>query len=87
MKLNPKKGVLAIRKHSKTALKHDIAIEEVDEDKSLVTGEVISTTSEDYKKGVTIVFGKYAIYKLTVQGEDFFLIDEQDVIATCDYKE
>jgi len=61
-----------------------MAIDEMDEDKTLITGEVLSK-GDRFKK--TVIFGKYAVYKLTVQGEDFFLLDEQDVIGECDYKE
>ncbi len=87
MKINPREEILVIKKHKRTALKHDIAIEETDEDKTLITGEVLSDNSKNYKKGETVVFGKYAIYKLTIQGEDFYLLEEVDVIATCTYKE
>lgn len=87
MKIKPKAGVLLVRKHKKTALKADIAVEESDDDKRLITGEVLSDGSKNYKKGETVVFGKYAIYQLVVQGEDFFFLDEEDIIAQCDYKE
>lgn len=87
MQLQPKAGILAVLKHKRTSLKADITVEETDEDKSLITGEVLSDNSETYKKGDTVVFGKYAIYKLVVQGEEYFLLDEEDVIATCDYQE
>jgi len=83
MKLIPKKGILVIKKHNNTALKEDISLQENDEDKRLITGEVI----EGNNKGQTVIFGRYAILKLTVQGEDYFLLDEEDVIGTCDYKE
>ncbi|MDP1729479.1 MAG: hypothetical protein Q8L27_04720 [archaeon] len=61
-------------------------VEEVDEDKRLITGEVISDSSK-YEKGTTVIFGKYSIYPLTLQGEEFFFIDEEDVIATTEYSE
>ena len=87
MNIKPKAGVLLIRKHINTALDADIAIEESDDDKRLITGEVLSDNSEEFKKGVTIFFGKYSIFQLTIKGEDFCLIEEDDVIGTCDYKE
>lgn len=86
MKINPKKGILLVRKHKYSQIKADMVIEESDEDKRLITAEVLSEGSE-YKKGSTIIFGKYSIFPLTLQGEDFFFIDEQDIISTCDYKE
>ena len=87
MKMDPKEGILVVRKHSRTALKHDIAIEESDDDKKLITGEVLSKCSDTYPQGVTVIYGKYALYVLQVQGVDYYLLDEQDVLGTCDYKE
>ena len=84
MKIEPKDGILLIRKHTKTALKHDIAVEEADEDKRLITGLVLS---KGELKGKTVIFGKYAVYKLAIQGEDYYLLDVADVLGTCDYKE
>jgi len=86
MKINPKKGILLVRKHKYSQIKADMVIEESDEDKRLITAEVLSEGSE-YKKGSTIIFGKYSIFPLTLQGEDFFFIDEQDIIATTTYNE
>lgn len=87
IKVSPKKGLLAIRKHSRTALKADIAIEESDDDKNLITGEVLSSDSPEYKVGTTVIFGKYALYRLVIQGENFYLLDEADILGTCDYSE
>jgi co-chaperonin GroES (HSP10) len=85
--INPKKGILLIRKHKQTAYKNDIAIvDENDEDKRLITGEVL-LDSENYKKGDTVIFGKYALYQLTIQGVDYYLLQEDDVIGLTDYKE
>ena len=86
MKINPKKGILLIKKHKKSQIKADMVVEEMDEDKRLITGEVLSNDS-DYKKGTTIIFGKYAIFPLTLQGEEFYFLDKDDVIGICDYKE
>ena len=86
MQIKPKKGILLVKKHKQTALKADMAVIEDDEDKRLITGEVIEGT-EQYKKGVTIIFGRYALYKLTIASEDYFLLSEEDVIGTCNYKE
>ncbi len=86
MKIQPKKGILVIKRHNKTALKVDIIDTGNEEDRRLITGEVVSN-SEQYKKGSTVIFGKYALYLLTIQGEDFYLLDEEDVVGTCEYKE
>lgn len=86
MNIDTKEGILLIRKHKKTALEHDIAVEEVEDDKTLITGEVLNE-GDHYDKGQTVIFGKYALYKLAVQGVDYYLLDVQDVLGTCDYKE
>jgi len=86
MTINPKKGILLIKKHKKSQIKADIIIEETDEDKRLITGEVISK-DDDYKQGSTIIFGKYALFPLTLQGDEFYFLDKNDVIGVCDYKE
>ena len=86
MTINPKKGILLIRKHKNTQIKTDIVVEEVEEDKRLITGEVLNSSAL-YKKGVTIIFGKYALFPLTLQGEEYYFLDESDVIGVCDYKE
>ena len=81
--IEPKEGILLIKKHKNTALKADIAIEESDEDKMLITGEVVKGSL----KGKTVIFGKYSLFGLTLQGEKFYFLDEDDVIGVCDYKE
>ncbi|MDP3013604.1 MAG: hypothetical protein Q8M92_05130 [Candidatus Subteraquimicrobiales bacterium] len=86
MKILPRKGILLIKKHKKAQIKADIIVEETDEDKRLITGEVL-LDDEDYKKGSTVIFGKYSIFPLTLQGEDFFFLDKNDVVATTDFKE
>jgi co-chaperonin GroES (HSP10) len=61
-------------------------LDETDEDKRLITAEVL-LDGQLYKKGTTIIFGKYALFPLTLQGEELFFLDENDVIGTTDYKE
>jgi len=82
----PKQGILLIKKHKKTQTNVDIIIEEAEEDKRLITGEVLSG-SKEYEAGRTVIFGKYAIFPLTLQGEEYYFLDEDDVIGVCDYKE
>ena len=85
--IQPKQGILLIKKHKKTGIKADMIIEEMDEDKRLITGEVVGGLSKAYPVGTSIIFGKYALFPLTLQGEDFFFLDESDVIGICAYKE
>ena len=83
MKIEPRDGILLVKKHKNTAVKADIAIDETDEDKSLITCEVVGGTL----KGKTIIVGKYALFGLTLQGEQFYFCLHDDIIGTCDYKE
>ena len=86
MIITPKLGILLIKKHKKSHIKVDMIVEETDEDKRLITGEVLSE-DKDYKKGSTVIFGKYSLFPLTLQGEDYYFIDKNDVIGTSYYKE
>ena len=86
MKIEPKKGILLVKKHKRTQIKADMILDETDEDKRLITAEVL-LDGQIYKKGTTIIFGKYALFPLTLQGEDYYFLDKNDVIAVCDYKE
>ena len=89
MKIYPKKGILLIKKHKRTQIKADIIVEEAEEDKRLITGEIIGLYSDEglYQIGQTVIFGKYAIFPLTLQGEEYNFLEEEDVIGVCDYKE
>lgn len=84
MEIRPKDGLLLIKKHKNTKLAADIAIEESDDDKSLHTGEVLS---DGAMKGQTVIFGRYALLKLTIKGIDYYLLDEEDIVGTCEYRE
>ena len=86
MKILPKQGILLIKKHKQTANKADVITSQDDEDKRLITGEVL-VDGVEYKTGITVIFGRYAIYNLTINGEDFYLLDEEDVIGITEYKE
>jgi len=87
MKIEPRKGILLIRKFKKSQLKADIAVEESDEDKSLISGEILAGGSDEWRNGDTVIFGKYSIFTLVLQGEKYYFLDENDVIAGCDFKE
>jgi co-chaperonin GroES (HSP10) len=78
---------LLIKKHKKSQIKADIVVEDTDEDKRLITGEVVADGDDQTPLGTTVIFGKYAIFPLTLQGEDYFFLDKNDVIGVCDYKE
>ena len=83
MNVKPIEGVLVILKHTKTKSSVDIVTEESDEDKRLITGEVVAGS----RKGETVIFGKYALYELVLQGTKYFFLNEEDIIGSTDYKE
>ena len=83
MNIKPRKGVILVKKHKDTSLQADIAVDNDDEDKKLITGEIL----EGERKGETAIFGKYAILDLNLKGEMYSFIDVTDIIGYCDYKE
>lgn len=87
MKINLKQNLLLIRKHKNTKYSVDMIVEESDEDKKLITGEVLESSNELYKKGDTVIFGKYALLTMMLQGVDYHVLDVDDVIGTTDYIE
>lgn len=86
MTIKPKDGILLIKKHKNTQLSADIVVEESDEDKRLITGEIIEGTKQ-YPSGISIIFGKYALFLLTLQNVDYHFLQEGDVIGITDYQE
>lgn len=87
MQVKLKSNLLLIRKHTKTGLTVDMELEESDEDKGLVTGEVLASEDAEYPVGTTVIYGRYALLSFALQGEDFFVLAVDDVIGTSDYKE
>lgn len=88
MKIKPKSNLLVIRKHKMTQLKADIVIDTDDEeDKRLITGEILASGSEDFKVGETVIFGKYSLLNLRLKGEDHYFLDAEDAIGTTEYRE
>lgn len=87
MNVEPKKGILLVNKHKNTKFKADIAMTEDDSDKRLITGTVLSKNSPNYKEGETVIFGKYSLFQLTIQNQDFYFLDEEDVVGKTDYIE
>ena len=87
MKIKLKSNLLLIRKHKNTKFSVDMAVEENDEDKNLITGEILESQNDEFKTGETVIFGKYALLTLTLQGENFHVLEVDDVLGTADYKE
>lgn len=87
MEIILRSNLLLIKKHKNTKLSADIVVEESEEDKKLITGEVLQSGSTDYKVGTTVIFGKYALLCLTLKGVDYYTIDVEDVIGVTSYTE
>ena len=87
MEIKLKSNLLLIKKHKNTGLIVDMAVEDSDEDKNLITGEIIESNTEEFKKGETVIFGKYAVLTLKLKGEDFHILEVTDVLGTSEYKE
>jgi co-chaperonin GroES (HSP10) len=85
-KIEPKNGILLIQKHKNTSLHQDIAIEETDNDKSLISATVLKG-NVDYEPGDGIIIGKYSIFHLTLKGTDYYFCHKDDVIAKTSYVE
>jgi co-chaperonin GroES (HSP10) len=87
MEIQLRNNLLLIKKHKNTKFSEDMVVEENDEDKNLITGEVMNAADGDFKKGDTVIFGKYALLTLMLQGEKYHVLETADVIGTCDYRE
>lgn len=88
MKITPRNDLILVKKHKNTKLHADIVVAESSEDKRLITGEILDAgQAVQYEAGETIIFGKYAVLTLTIQGENFEFIAIDDIVGTCDYKE
>ena len=86
--IKPKEGILLIKKYSRTALKSDIIVDEgEEEDRNLIAGEVLSAGDADYPQGITVIFGKYAVFKLILKSEEHYFLDKTDIIGVTNYKE
>lgn len=84
MKIKPKSWILLIEKIKNSQFKEDFVMEDDAEDKKLIVWRVLSTSGEVYEKWTLVVFGKYSIFKLTYRGDEYFFIDEEDVISVIE---
>ena len=87
MTIKPKQGILLVKKHNKSQLTADIAVTEDDNDKRLITVSIIDGGTKEYPNDTTVILGKYALYLLTLQNEDYYFCHIDDVIASSDYYE
>jgi co-chaperonin GroES (HSP10) len=86
MTIIPKKGILLVKKLKNSQLKTDIIVEETDNDKALITGEVLASKEAGYEVGDKVIFGKYSLFELVLQGENYYFIDADDVIGVYSEK-
>ena len=81
--IKPRDGVILVRVHKKTNLSADIYINEDEDDRKLITGEVL----EGDHIGETAIFGKYATLNLDIKGVVYSFIDVNDIIGYTSYRE
>jgi len=81
MKIVPRSGLLLVNKNKNTEINSDMYIPETEDNKKLITCTVINGT-EDYPKDSVIVTGVYSLYQLVYKGDDYFFLDQDDVIGT-----
>jgi len=83
MKFQNRPEILLVRKDATAALSQDIYVQEDDSDKRLIVADVIEWTDR-FNKWEKIVVGKYSLYQLTYKGEDYFFVEEGDILSTIE---
>jgi len=81
MKIQPKSKILLVSKNEGTELSQDIYVVSNDDDKNLLTCTIIEW-GENFKTWSIVITGKYSLYKLVYKGEDYYFLDEEDIVWT-----
>lgn len=81
MKFQNRPEILLVKKDTTAALSQDIYVQEDDSDKRLIVADVIEWTDR-FNKWEKIIVGKYSLYQLTYKWEDFFFVEEGDILST-----
>lgn len=81
MQILPKSGLLLVSKNQNTEIDSDMYIPQTDDNKKLITCNVLEG-NENYSKDTVVVTGVYSLYQLVYKGEDYFFLDQDDVIGT-----
>ncbi len=81
MQILPKSGLLLVSKNQNTEIDSDMYIPQTDDNKKLITCNIIEGT-ETYPKDTVVITGVYSLYQLVYKGEDYFFLDQDDVIGT-----
>jgi co-chaperonin GroES (HSP10) len=80
MTINPRSWVLVVERDESAELAVDMVINQMEEDKNLVTCVVVQW-NENVPTGSIIITGRYSLYKLIYKGTTFLFIEEQDVVG------
>lgn len=81
MQIKPKDWIVVVEINQEAGFWGvDMVVNEVDEDKSLVTCSVIQW-SETTPAGSLVIVGRYSLYKLTFNGTSYYLLEESDVLG------
>ncbi len=81
MKILPKSSLLLVSKNKNTEIDSDMYIPQTEDNKKLITCTVVEG-NDNYKKDEVVITGTYSLYQLVLKGEDYFFLDEDDVIGT-----
>lgn len=81
MEIKKKKWLLLLKKPTDTRISQDIIVEETDEDKILVSCEVIDW-DEDFKPWDFVIVWKYALFLLEYKGEQVYFADKDDILGS-----
>lgn len=79
--IKTKNNILVVTKDENKEQSSDMYLQEADDDKRLITCEVVSWSGE-YQKGEHVITGRYSLYQLTYNSEDYFFLDCEDVLGT-----
>lgn len=81
MQILPKSGLLLVSKNENTEIDSDMYIPQTDDNKKLITCKV-KEGNDNYPADTTVITGVYSLYQLVFKGEDYFFLDQDDVIGT-----
>lgn len=80
MKIELRSKILLVTKNEGTELSQDMFTVKDEEDKNLITCTIIEWT-ESFLKWEVIITWKYSLNKLVYKWEDYFFVEEEDVVG------
>lgn len=81
--IKPRGSILLVSKNEGTELSQDMYTVRDDEWKNLITCTV-EVWTDKFNKWDIVITGKYSLYKLVYKWEDYFFINEEDIIGTLE---